>query len=144
MKTIVAFEILDHGIEYSDYFQGCGVACTEYTDVATGIGNSEEEALSDALDSLAQGEWDTEGCKGLAEALANASKKDAVSAFMAQNYASPCEECDADDCDGCDYEGSEEACDDCPHYHVSVRVRGSNDAETADAFAEHHWPAVSS
>ena len=52
------FEILDHGIQQSDYFQGCGIAYTEYTDVATGIGSNLWEALNDAAEQLAQMGWD--------------------------------------------------------------------------------------
>ncbi len=44
-KPIAEFEIVDHGIEHEQYFQGCGVSLTEFTDVATGIGNDAEEAL---------------------------------------------------------------------------------------------------
>ena len=60
MKTINEYEIINHGICHSDYFQGCGTAFTEFIDVATGIGNSEQEALDDALEILAQGDWDVE------------------------------------------------------------------------------------
>ena len=61
MKAITAFEVLDHGVEHEQYFQGCGVGCTEYTDVATGIGDSFAEAVDDALEGLAQQEYETEG-----------------------------------------------------------------------------------
>lgn len=60
MKPITSFQIIDHGVEHSQYFQGCGVSFTPYTDVATGIGSTPKEALDDALDSLAQNDWDTE------------------------------------------------------------------------------------
>lgn len=59
MKNIKSFEIIDHGVENSQYFQGCGVAFTEFTDVATGIGDSAADALEDALEFLAQNDWDT-------------------------------------------------------------------------------------
>ena len=59
MKRIETYEIINHGVMYSDYFQGCGTAFTEFTDVATGIGSSEREALDDALEMLAQQDWDT-------------------------------------------------------------------------------------
>jgi hypothetical protein len=60
-KTIVEFELVDHGIEHEQYFQGCGLAFTTYTDVATGIGSNAAEAIDDALESLAQNDWDVEG-----------------------------------------------------------------------------------
>lgn len=62
------FEILDHGLEHSQYFQGCGIAdpgSEHWEDCATGIGDNPREALDDALEQLAQSggletEWDTE------------------------------------------------------------------------------------
>lgn len=59
MKTITEHEIIDHGVENSQYFQGCGVAYTRFEEVWTGIGSSPREALDDALDSVAQADWDT-------------------------------------------------------------------------------------
>jgi hypothetical protein len=58
MKRIADYQIIDHGAERSDYFQGCGTSFTEYTDGATGIGDSETEAINDALEQLALDEWD--------------------------------------------------------------------------------------
>ena len=63
MKTITDYEVVSHGVEHEQYFQGCGTAFTDFEDVATGIGWSESEALEDALDSLAQSDWDTEAVK---------------------------------------------------------------------------------
>lgn len=60
MKPITGHQILDHGVEGEQYFQGCGVSFTEYTDVATGIGDSAHEALEDALEQLAMNDWDVE------------------------------------------------------------------------------------
>jgi len=60
MKTIKDYEIIDHGMEYSQYFQGCGIAFTNFTDVATGIGHGAKEAGEDALTLLANNEWDVE------------------------------------------------------------------------------------
>ena len=52
------YEIVDHGIEHEQYFQGCGVSFTEFTDIATGCGNDYAEALDDALEMLASNDWD--------------------------------------------------------------------------------------
>lgn len=60
-KTIVEFELVDHGITQPDYFQGCGTAFTSFEDVATGIGSNPAEAIDDALEQLAQGDWETDG-----------------------------------------------------------------------------------
>lgn len=53
LKTIIAYELVDHGIEHEQYFQGCGLSFTPYTDVVTGIGSSLREALEDAAEQLA-------------------------------------------------------------------------------------------
>ena len=51
-KKVNAYEIIQHGIEHEQYFQGCGVAHTSYSDVVTGIGSTEVEAFQNALDQL--------------------------------------------------------------------------------------------
>lgn len=58
MKTIKDFEIINHGIENEQYFQGCGVAFTKFKNVVTGIGGSEYEAYCDATDQMAVGSDD--------------------------------------------------------------------------------------
>ena len=63
MKTVSAYQISEHGFDAPDYFQGCGVACTEFADVATGIGETAAEALEDALEQLARQGWDTGGIR---------------------------------------------------------------------------------
>lgn len=62
-KKPYRWEIIDHGIEHSQYFQGCGTTFTEFSDVATGIGDNPKEAMEDALEMLAQSGWDTDGIK---------------------------------------------------------------------------------
>lgn len=52
-RIISAYQIVDHGIEHEQYFQGCGVSYTEYEDCYTGIGQTLWEALDDALDIMA-------------------------------------------------------------------------------------------
>jgi hypothetical protein len=61
MKAIEGHEVIVHGVEHSQYFQGCGVSFTPFEDVATGIGCDAAEAFDDALESLAQGDWEVEG-----------------------------------------------------------------------------------
>jgi hypothetical protein len=53
--TRLDFEYLDHGCDGEQYFPGCGVAFTHWTDCVTGIGDSAREAGEDALEQLAQG-----------------------------------------------------------------------------------------
>lgn len=56
-KNVQDFEIINHGIDSSSYFQGCGVAFTPFIDIATGIGDTALGALHDAWESLAQNGW---------------------------------------------------------------------------------------
>lgn len=60
MKTPTDFKITYYGIDHEQYFQGHGIALTKWNDCATGIGSCNAEALNDALDSLAQNDWDIE------------------------------------------------------------------------------------
>jgi len=54
-----AYEIIDHGIDHSQYFQGCGTAYTDYDMAVTGIGNNAKEAYEDAVEQLYQGDIDS-------------------------------------------------------------------------------------
>jgi len=51
------FEVIDHGIEHTQYFQGCGVSFSPFTNVVTGIGDNPAEAIDDCLEQMA-----TNGC----------------------------------------------------------------------------------
>jgi hypothetical protein len=46
------FEILNHGPDQSDYFQGCGTSCSNFTHAFTGIGDNAKEAYQDALEQV--------------------------------------------------------------------------------------------
>lgn len=59
--TIGRFELIDHGIEHSQYFQGCGVAFTGFANVVTGIGDTPADAIDDCLEQMAQAGFETEG-----------------------------------------------------------------------------------
>ena len=50
---ISSFEILDHGIDNSQYFQGCGTSYTAFDHVQTGCGENATEAFEDALEQIA-------------------------------------------------------------------------------------------
>ena len=60
MKTIDDFELVDHGIEHSQFFQGCGVAYTNFEHVVTGIGDNPAEAIGDCLEQMAMNDFETE------------------------------------------------------------------------------------
>ena len=51
---IEKWEVVDLGIDSPDYFQGFGVAFTEFDFCCYGMGDDPREALDDALESLAQ------------------------------------------------------------------------------------------
>jgi len=53
--------LIDHGLEHSQYFQGCGVAFTRFADVVTGIGDTPADAIDDCLEQIAMNGFDTEG-----------------------------------------------------------------------------------
>ena len=53
MRAVSNYELVFHGMETPDYFQGCGVAFTPFDECFTGIGASQKEALEDATEQLA-------------------------------------------------------------------------------------------
>lgn len=58
MKPITDFVLIDHGYDYPDHFQGCGVAYTRFDDCVTGAGLNPSDALDNALDQLADEGYD--------------------------------------------------------------------------------------
>jgi hypothetical protein len=46
------FEIVKHGVDSPDYFQGCGVAFTQYDFCVTGAGLDAKEAYEDAVEQI--------------------------------------------------------------------------------------------
>lgn len=50
----IKYEVTNLGIDYPDYFQGFGAGCTDYDEAVTGIGDTYNEALSDALTILCE------------------------------------------------------------------------------------------
>lgn len=98
-------QIINHGLEHSQYFQGCGIAYTEYDSFFTGIGQTEYDALEDALEQAA--------CSGMnVEGIENTQAKE-------------------DKCDGC----QDDTGDDCTScgmwFYVSIRLKQTQ-AEKAD------------
>ena len=59
MKTVGKYEI-ESTIDHSQYWQGAGLAFSDFEDIGTGIGNTEAEGAEDALEILAQNDWDTD------------------------------------------------------------------------------------
>ncbi|KKK79310.1 hypothetical protein LCGC14_2834780, partial [marine sediment metagenome] len=56
MKTISNFELVGHGIEHSQYFQGCDEAT--FSHVVTGIGVHPAEAIDDCLEQIAMNDFE--------------------------------------------------------------------------------------
>lgn len=48
----VDFDVVFHGAEFADYFQGCGTSFTPYNNVVTGVGDCEIGAFDDALELM--------------------------------------------------------------------------------------------
>lgn len=60
MKTISEFELIDHKIQHSQYFQGCGTVFTRFEHVITGIGNNPMIAICDCLNQMAMAGFNAE------------------------------------------------------------------------------------
>ena len=50
---ITDYEIINHGYDHAQYFQGCGTAFTDFEDVSTGAGDNAKDAYEDAVEQLA-------------------------------------------------------------------------------------------
>lgn len=59
--NLTSYEIIRHGVDGSQYFQGCGTCFTDFDFVQTGIGSTEKEAFDDALECIATSESFTDG-----------------------------------------------------------------------------------
>lgn len=112
MRKIESCELVDHGIEGSQYFRGCGVAYTPYTDVVTGIGDNPAEAIEDCLEQIAMGhDVDTDDLE------TRIKEEEEWNEYPVQpSVCGQCEHHNGDDeatrCDGCEL-----------HYMVSIRWR---------------------
>ena len=74
---IVDFEILNHGFEHAQYFQGCGVSFTKFAHVVTGAGANAKDAYNDAIEQICM----SEGCDaGLPKRPAGIRSRDKVPA----------------------------------------------------------------
>jgi hypothetical protein len=128
-KTAVAFEIVNHGIQHSQYFQGCGTTFTDYTDVATGIGDDYNEALNDALENLAQMGWNVdivvsdEDGDGESVSDRRAEEMEAAKADAREAVVSDDDDEDSFDDDEFEDQWESDNEDDERNYMVSVRVR---------------------
>lgn len=103
-KKITAYEVVDHGIDHCQYFPGCSAVFTEYADCAVGAGCNPAEALSEALEMLAN-DYDANSNADLNEEMAEAERefgaRDLIAEYCGEDYDGECE----------------------LYYYVSIRVR---------------------
>ncbi len=118
MKTnLSSYEIVRHGIEYPDYFQGCGVSFTDFDEVQTGIGDTEREAFEDALEQ-------TCCCHSLDDASLKRLEWDSNHIEWSETRC----------IDTVESSNETETCDiDAPYYHVSIRYCTQESSELVPA-----------
>jgi hypothetical protein len=49
---IIDFEIVDHGYDHAQYFQGCGTYGTVFDEVYTGAGDNAKDAYEQAMEQV--------------------------------------------------------------------------------------------
>ena len=105
------WEIIDHGIDHSQYFQGCGVSYTEFDHVATGCGETPLEAIDGALDAIAMAHDNTDELIAAIEASEDYAACKASDISVYKHLVRHGEIEDGDDYpEGCEL-----------HYYVSIR-----------------------
>jgi hypothetical protein len=56
-RTVADYELRDYGIDHAQYFQGAGVAYTDWEDCFIGVGNNAEDAAEDAITAAYDNGW---------------------------------------------------------------------------------------
>lgn len=102
VESTTTYNIESHGVDSEQYFQGASTIFTPFTDVVTGMGESEAEAYMDAVDQLAYEHGD---------AIVGSLK---LPKFWGDD--------EHDVCEGCRNNGDVEDCElECEsHYYVSI------------------------
>lgn len=75
MKQISDFEIVDHGIDNSQYFQGCGTHGTNFLFCFTGCGESARDAFKDCIKQIFQMGFDVDKIRKSKEVKKYQTKK---------------------------------------------------------------------
>lgn len=115
------FELVDHGICDSSFFQGCGVSFTPYSECTTGVGSNADEALDNLCEMVAQMGYDTDPI-GSAGFLWGEDLKDRILADAGIESAPTTRVCDDCGCRDSDDDDLASACDICErHYFLSLR-----------------------
>lgn len=138
-RIVDDYELIDHGIDHSQYFPGCGLYGTDYTDIATGVGSDPAEALDDCLEQLASGcgNWECGDLKKRirkdwpefdnAETIAAHTVEAYIRKHCESDYLAATDDDDETDCNDDNVEGDvqpELDLSDCElYYHISIRVK---------------------
>lgn len=143
MKKIVAYEIIDHGVEHSQYFQGCGTYGTEYDEVFIGVGNSLKEALSDAAEQIIQFDSEIQLSNDLEQDIQNASDKDEVSVIIERDRPEPIETVILSTFSGMRFEmfsGTLDECNEyCKNYLKTQEQEGFTVTDLASSQGDFNW-----
>lgn len=58
VKRARSYRIVNHGLMFNDYFQGHGLSGSKWEDAATGYADNAKAAVLEALEQLAENDWD--------------------------------------------------------------------------------------
>jgi hypothetical protein len=127
-QPIGEYQIVDHGIDGSQYFPGCGTAYTPFENVVTGIGDNPAEALDDCLEQIACDDFDAEALEKriLAD---NDLKEFPTSPSVQEEIESRRPAKDDDD----ESEGEEDSDPSDLYYYLSIRWNPASASEGSDA-----------
>ncbi len=112
------YQVVDHGWDGDQYFQGCGTSGTPFDNVVTGHGDTPREAIDDALEQMAMTDDAT------AEAAEIALQPDLLRVNGGATRATACEHPKV--CDNHEGHDNDDTCE-CPchnpewAYRVSIR-----------------------
>lgn len=82
----IAIEIINHGYEHSQYFQGCGTYGTDFDIVYTGSGDNAKDAYDDAVEQLYMSDIDSKSLdKVIPKRPAGIRKSDKVPAAITKH-----------------------------------------------------------
>ena len=85
MKSkVIAYEIVNHGYEHAQYFQGCGTFGTTFNNVYTGCGNDAKEAYEQAAEQV----YMSYDVVSLPKRPRGINKKDRVPAYLTKDEES--------------------------------------------------------
>ena len=73
------YDLTNHGVEYADYWQGFGCSLSEYDHIATGVGDTLQDAIEDAMFQAA--------VMGAPQDMLDAAETDAKSQFTSAQLA---------------------------------------------------------